>query len=222
MKNKIDHLVIGASDLKKGVSFVKEMLGIDMPFGGVHLQMGTHNHLVQLGNDIFLEVIAINPDIDPPQEPRWYGLDDPFVRQQIEKQPTLLTWVVNTQNIKEFVHGASVSFGKPELIHRGELSWYFGIPDDGRLLAGGMLPYVIEWPTDSHPAANMMDAGCRLQRLEIHHPFPGWLQSVLESVNASDLVEVHVLPTNEPPYLIAHIDTPGGLKQLRSSMSEFK
>lgn len=221
MKTRIDHLVVGALNLNQGVSFVKEILGVDIPFGGVHMQMGTHNHLVQLGDDIFLEVIAINPDIDPPGAPRWFGLDDPFIRRQIEKQPVLLTWVVNTKDIKEFVQKAIVSFGKPELIRRGELSWYFGLPDDGRLLAGGMLPYVIEWKTDSHPAANMADAGCRLQSLEIHHPFPQWLQSVLESIDASDLVKVHALPKNEFPYLIAHINTPGGEKKLQSNVDMF-
>ncbi len=221
MKTRIDHLVVGALNLKKGVSFVKEILGIDIPYGGVHMQMGTHNHLVQLGNDVFLEVIAINPDIDPPKAPRWYGLDDPFIRQRIEKQPILLTWVVNTININEFVQKASISFGKPELINRGVLNWYFGIPDDGRLVAGGMLPYVIEWQTDSHPASNMADAGCRLQSLEIHHPFPYWLQSVLESINALDLVKVFALPKNELPYLIAHINTPSGEKKLLSNVSMF-
>jgi len=81
MGTRIDHLVIGADNLEQGISFVRERLGIDIPYGGVHPQMGTHNHLVQLGNDIFLEVIAINPDMEPPNAPRWFGLDDPFIRR---------------------------------------------------------------------------------------------------------------------------------------------
>lgn len=221
MKTRIDHLVIGAPNLKKGIYFVKETLGIDIPFGGVHMQMGTHNHLIQLGNDIFLEVIAINPDIEPPKAPRWYGLDDPFIRRQIEQQPILLTWVVNTHNINEFVQKASISFGKPELISRGKLSWYFGLPADGRLLAGGMLPYVIEWQSSSHPASSMSDAGCRFQSLEIHHPCPEWLLTVLESINALNLVKVYALPKNELPHLIAYINTPSGEKKLMSNISMF-
>ena len=148
-------------------------------------------------------------------------MDDPFIRRQIEQQPILLTWVVNTKDINEFVQKASVSFGKPELIRRGELSWYFGLPDDGRLLAGGMLPYVIEWQSNSHPAASMSDAGCRFQSLEIHHPYPEWLMFVLESINASDLVEVYALQKNELPYLIAHINTPIGKKKILSSISMY-
>ena len=219
MKTRIDHLVVGALNLQHGVSYVKEVLGVVMPYGGMHVQMGTHNHLMQLGKDVFLEVISIDSDIDPPKAPRWYGLDDPFIKRQIKKRPVFLTWVVNTKNINAFIQKASVSFGTPELISRGELRWYFGVPDDGRLIAGGMLPYVIEWQIDRHPASNMADVGCRLKSLEIHHPLPFWIKSVLGSIDASDLVKVHALPKNEVPYLIANIDTPSGERKLHSNVS---
>ena len=221
MRTRIDHLVIGASSLEQGVAYVRETLGVDMPFGGVHLQMGTHNHLMPLGDDVFLEIISINPDIDPPNAPRWFGLDDPFIRRQIEKQPIFLTWVVNTQNIIAFIQKANISFGTPEMLSRGELRWYFGLPEDGRLLAGGMLPYVIEWQTDHHPASKMTDLGCRFKRLEIHHPHPAWIKSILKSIDATDLVTVVALPRNKAPYLIAKIDTPEGERQLHSWNGKF-
>lgn len=216
METKIDHLVIAARTLSQGVNYVKKILGVDMPYGGVHTKMGTHNHLMRLGKDIFLEIIAINPDIEPPNRPRWFGLDDPFIRRQIDTQPALLTWVVNTQNIQELIQRSTFSFGKAELISRGKLNWYFGLPEDGRLLAGGMLPYVIQWQTDKHPSVNMTDLGCNLDRLEIYHPYPQWLQSALSSIGASGLVRVHALPKNEVPYMIAYINSPLGIKKLCS------
>jgi hypothetical protein len=221
MKNQIDHLVIGARTLKEGVNYVKDLLGVGMPYGGVHPKMGTHNHLMQLGNDAFLEVIAVNHDVEPPKRPRWFGLDDPFIRQQIEQQPSLLTWVVNTQDIEDLMRQSTFSLGKAELVSRGNLNWYFGLPDDGRLLAGGILPYVIEWQTDVHPSANMADLGCRLSGLKIYHPCPQWLQSALSSIGALDLVEINALPKNEVPYMIAHINTPDGMQEL-SGFPSFK
>lgn len=214
MQTGIDHIVIGAESLKQGVEYVKNCFGVDMPYGGVHRKMGTYNHLMQLGDGVFLEVIAVNHEIEPPNRPRWYGLDDPFIRQQIKLQPTLLTWVVNTRNINTLIRQASFSIGKAELIRRGELSWYFGLPDDGRLLAGGMLPYAIDWLTDKHPSKRMADLGCRLHSLEIYHPHPLWLQSALASIGALDLVKICVLPKNEAPYLVASVGTPLGLKKL--------
>lgn len=216
MQTNIDHLVIGAADLAQGAAYVKETLGVDIPPGGFHPKMGTHNRLMRIGDNVFLEVIAVNPDIDPPASPRWYGLDDPYVRQRIAERPALLTWVVNTSNIENLMKGAEFSFGKPELVSRGDLSWYFGLPDDGRLLAGGFLPYLIDWQVTTHPANGMVDVGCRLRSLEIHHPYASWFESILESIGASGLVRLQNLPRDETPYLTAYIDTPDGLKELQS------
>jgi len=218
MQPRIDHLIIGAATLEQGVAYVKEKLGVDIPYGGVHEKMGTHNRLMQLGDEVYLEVIAINPEIEPPEFPRWCGLDDPHMSRQLMKQPTFLTWVVNTNDIENLLRRAVFDFGESRLLSRGNLSWYFGLPDDGRLLAGGMLPYVIEWRTDSHPSANMVDTGCRFNGLEIHHPYPLWLRSVLESIGAADLVRIHPLQKNRPPYLVAHIETPEGKKDLKSEV----
>ena len=216
MKPRLDHIVVGAHTLEQGVGYVCDLLGVAPPFGGVHRQMGTHNHLMQLGQGVFLEVIAVNPEGDPPEGPRWYGLDDPFVRQRIERRPTLLTWVVNTPDIHALLQRAKISFGTPQRIRRGRLSWDFGVPDDGRMIAGGLLPYVIQWHTDAHPAARMADLGCRLQGLAIHHPFPRWIETFLASIDALDLVAIRALPNNAAPYLAATIQTPKGVVDLKS------
>jgi hypothetical protein len=216
MPTRIDHLVIGAESLAQGVDYVRNCLGVSMPYGGVHEKMGTHNHLMQLGHDIFLEILAINDELEPPARPRWYSLDDAFVRQQIERQPALLTWVVNTRDITRLIEQATFALGKAEPVRRGHLSWHFGLPEDGRLIAGGMLPYAIEWHTDTHPSGGMADLDCRFQRLEIYHPYPRWLASALASIGASDLVTIKALSKNRTPYMIAYIDTPAGLKQLHS------
>jgi len=218
MKSSIDHLVIGAANLEQGVNFVKNKLGVDMPFGGAHLTMGTHNHLMQLGNGTFLEIIAINNEIKKPNNPRWYGLDDPLVRQQINQEPMLLTWVVNTQNITDLITKASFSAGHAKLISRGELSWFFGLPEDGRLLAGGILPYVMQWQTDFHPSVGMADLGCSLERIEIHHPSSKWLSAHLKSIDALELVEVRQTESDSDPYLVAHINTPLGMKKLSNQL----
>jgi hypothetical protein len=212
----IDHIVIAADTLEQGAEYVHKTLGIDIPFGGVHPKMGTHNLLMQLGNALFLEVIAINPDATAPSRPRWFGLDDAFVRRSLKDEPTLLTWVANTDNIKSLMQNARFSLGQPELISRGELSWYFGLPGDGRLLAGGMLPYIIEWQTRPHPAAGMADTGCKLRQLTIYHPNAAWIRSMLESIGISGQVKVKSLIGDATPYLLALIETPGGLKELRS------
>ena len=83
-------------------------------------------------------------------------------------------------------------------------------------MAGGMLPYAIEWQTDTHPSVNMEDLDCSFHSLEIYHPYSRWLQSAIESIGALDLVNIHALPKNKVPYMIANINTPGGIKKLHS------
>ncbi len=215
MNTNLDHLVIGASSLEQGVAYVKAQLGVDMPKGGEHPAMGTHNHLMQLGNDVFLEVITINPAAPAPERPRWYGLDDPFVQRRIAQQPQLLTWVINTTDLVGLQGQTNISFGDPTALTRDDLRWQFAVPDDGRLLAGGMLPYLIQWETQPHPAQRMADVGCRLHSLEIYHPYPEWLYSILTAIDAAKFVKIKPLGQGETPYLSAQIMTPSGLKQLR-------
>ena len=54
----LDHLVVAALTLEAGVDHVFRSLGVAIPPGGAHPLMGTHNHLMQLGEGVFLEVIA--------------------------------------------------------------------------------------------------------------------------------------------------------------------
>ena len=39
--------------------------------------MGTHNRLLGLGTNVYLEVIAIDTEAAPPARPRWFSLDTP-------------------------------------------------------------------------------------------------------------------------------------------------
>lgn len=215
--NAIDHIVIGAATLEEGVDFVQRHLGVHIPFGGVHKTMGTHNHLMQLGESAFLEVIAVNPDIAAPDHARWYGLDDPFVRAQLDSEPRLLTWVVNTPDMHSLFDNAGESFGEPVKATRGNLSWLFGLPADGRLLAGGLLPYVIEWHCDEHPASLMADTNCTLKSIEIDHPNPHWLRSRLQLIDASELVKVNNAAS---PVLKVSIESPVGMVELHSIQVE--
>ena len=48
MRCELDHIVIGAATLADGVRFIRETLGVEIPPGGRHPLMSTHNHLMQL------------------------------------------------------------------------------------------------------------------------------------------------------------------------------
>ena len=101
MLTRLDHLVVAAASLEEGRAYVADRLGVDVPVGGEHRMMGTHNRVMTLGDGVYLEIIAINPELDAPDVPRWFGLDDPAVRVSIAASPRLLTWAVNTDDLEQ-------------------------------------------------------------------------------------------------------------------------
>ena len=209
--NQLDHIVIAADSLQQGVDYVRSRLGVDIPKGGVHQTMGTHNHLMQLANDSYLEVIAIDPEAAVPSRPRWFGLDQAMMRAALKRQPRLITWVMNTPDIRQLAEVANFDIGTPTALSRDDLKWEIALTDDGRLLADGMLPYCIQWHSEPHPSHGMADLGCILHALTIYHNRPRWIAERLEAIDASHLVQIETLPDSESPYLAATIETPGGL-----------
>ncbi len=214
--NKLDHIVIAANSLEQGVEYIQDELGVIIPKGGFHSTMGTHNHLMQLGNEAYLELIAINPDAEVPGHLRWFGLDDALTRESIRHSPRLITWVMNTSDIQSVKQSASFDIGTPTELQRNNLRWEIALTDDGRLLGNGLLPYVIQWHSQPHPSNGMAEMGCQLKSLTIYHNRAEWLRSSLASIEAAHLVEVKELDDSEAVYFSVEIETPGGLKTLSS------
>jgi len=216
--NRLDHIVVAAQSLDQGVEYIREHLGVDIPKGGFHATMGTHNHLMQLGNGAYLELIAVNPEAEVPLHPRWFALDDALMRESLRQQPRLITWVMNTTDLQHVKAFSDLDIGSPTALTRNNLSWEIALTGDGRLLGNGLLPYVIQWHSEPHPSGGMADLGCRLESLELHHNRAGWLYDKLKSFGADALVTVHALNDSEAPFLVANIETPDGVKILTSEI----
>src|SRR5262249_12568508 len=96
----LDHITIIAPSLAEGVDHVRACLAIDVPFGTNHPDMGTHNRRLRLGETIYLEIIAVDPDAPRPSRPRWFGLDDTAaVRCRWQNGERLRAWVASTADI---------------------------------------------------------------------------------------------------------------------------
>lgn len=206
----VDHLTVTAPSLEAGAAFVRNALGVSPQAGGEHPRMGTHNLLLRLGDSLFLEVIAPNPSVPAPPRPRWFALDTLGPRSQ----PSLSTWVVRTTDIRATLSSASEALGNIEPMNRGALEWLISIPSDGSLPLGGVGPTLIEWHTDSHPAAGLEDRGLSLAGFELLHPDPERVSRLLQSLEIDAPVSVSALPGASTPRLVAHIETPHGLRSL--------
>ena len=205
---QLDHIVMAAQSLTEGVAFFKEITGIDIPVGGFHPLMGTHNHLMQIGNNAFFEIIAIDPSATSPSRPRWYGLDDPNTARSLQT-PRLLTWVVSTPSLDALLGQSDFHYGTALELTRGQLNWRLTVPEDGGLPNYGLLPSIIQWNHPGNPCGFMADMQCELQSINIYHPYRNWYEMQLKQINSDHLVQIH--PTDGAGYMTVSISTPNGI-----------
>jgi hypothetical protein len=172
--------------------------------------MGTHNRLLGLGDNFYLELIAIDPTAVPPDRPRWFALD----RLPAPDRPRLVHWVARSDDIESNAASSSEALGDILPMERGDYRWRITVPADGHLPGDGLVPTLIQWDVPHHPAARLPDAGCRLMKLEGFHPQPARIRTALDSLGLGSCLDVHPGADGEPAQLVAYLRTPAGLKEL--------
>jgi hypothetical protein len=170
--------------------------------------MGTHNALLRLGSRVYLELIAIDPE-GSAQWPRWFALDAPAVRERMTREPFLITWVARIDDIDAAVC-AVPALGRVLALSRGAFRWRIAVPDDGGTNFDGVLPTLIQWEGDAHPADGLAEAGCELLRLELSHPRADELAAQCRRLGVAGAVELDT----GPPRLAARIASPRGAVEL--------
>jgi Glyoxalase-like domain len=206
----VDHLVIVAPSLEAGSEHVRAALGVTLQRGGEHAAMGTHNALLRLGDALYLEVIAVNPDAPPPDRPRWFELD----RHGAGATTRLATWVARTADIHAAASASPIPLGRIEPMTRGPLRWLVTVPEDGSLPTQGIAPTLIQWLNEPHPANRLADSGCALARLEGFHSEAERIGTMLRAIRFAGGLTVSRIAPHETPFLVAHIQTPNGIRRL--------
>lgn len=190
MPNRIDHLAIGAANLTQGVAAMQSALGVTVPAGSRHDAMGTHNCVMQTGNDSFFELIAVDPEAPDPGRVRWFSLDDPATQARLAERPRALCWVVNTDDLDAVLAASPVDLGEVVQFRRGDRTWRLTVPADGHLPEGGLLPAFIEWSPGPHPSAGQQDLGVRLDKVQINTPDPDRLRAIFGALQIGHLAGI--------------------------------
>lgn len=207
LSSAIDHLVVTAPTLASGIQHVEQTLGCKMQPGGRHPRMGTHNALLKIGIDCYLEVISIDPEAKPPGRNRWFELDTLLP----ETCPRLATWVMRTNDIHKVTNSTDQTLGVVEEMSRGTLAWQITIPPDGRLPLDGIAPAVIQWKGEIHPASKLAESSVSLLQLVGHHPDARHITALLNAASFEGPFSVVEPPDGVPIGLTATFQTPSGL-----------
>ena len=182
----LDHILLGCSDLDRGIGFVEKHTGIPAALGGVHPGRGSRNALISLGEPSraelnprrYLEIIA--PDPDQPGVPDHYGLPK-------LTEPRLVAWAAHAGDLDQFatrLRNAGIAFDGPNPGSRKRpdghlLQWKtLNLKDDH----SGLLPFFIEWSAATiHPSVDA-PRGCHLARFELLTPEPEKLRSAVAAM----------------------------------------
>ena len=195
---RIDHLVVTCADLGAGADWVAGRLGVVPGPGGRHDLMGTHNRLLSLGPDCYLEVIAPDPGAPPPGRPRWFGLDRAGA-------PALTHWAARVDDLDAALAAAPEGAGEATDLARGDLSWRMGVTAAPPM--DGAFPMLLQW-LGACAQDRLPESGCRLLSLTLRHPEPDRLRAALPLDDARLRIEAGEAG------VAAELGTPGGPRAL--------
>ena len=209
---KLDHITVIAPTLSEGVAHVRDCLGLEVPFGTRHDYMGTHNHRLQLGGSVYLEIVALDSEGIAPGRARWFGLDDQEqVRSDWADGRRLRGWVAGTEDMASLLSTHRAVFGDEVPLPPADPSFAFAIPEDGSLPLDGAAPSLIDRRGAPESLAAIPDLGARLRSFTLEHPDPTAIETLYR-----DLAIDHPPAIIEGPQVRyrAEIETPSGLKEL--------
>jgi hypothetical protein len=173
----IDHVILAIDSLDRGIALLREATGVTAAFGGAHPGRGTQNALIGLGQGVYLELLAPNPQdsAGPAQVAAFAGV----------RALTPVGWAVRTSNadslhallVSRGVAGGAVRAGSRQRPDGALLRWRTLSPWAG---ASELLPFFIEWDTAGrHPSVDA-PAGCTLAGFALAAPVPDSLRTLLE------------------------------------------
>jgi glyoxalase-like protein len=208
---QLDHLVVAATSLADGIEYIAELTGVAPHPGGKHAAMGTHNALLRLGERVYLEIIAIDPEAPKPPRARWFDLDDIALQSELTERPQLVHWVARTTDIERSAAACPVPLGVIIAAERGDYRWRITIPEDGKRPGKGIVPTLIQWSAPVHPADRLPQSGVSIAELAATHPDPAFVRAALADLGLADVLKVTF---DRDARLAAMLRTPRGLATL--------
>lgn len=207
MSNCLDHILYAGWDLAELGAWFKTFTGVEPTVGGSHPGLGTRNALASLGEGMYLELIASDPEQDAPGS--LGKLFSTFI------QPKIYAYMVRAQNLEHVQSLLETVNIKADLVEASRtlptgasLKWRLLLPRQNDF--GECLPKFIDWLDSPHPSIGAA-AGCRLSAFEIAHPSSSRLGEIFAMLDLTMPVV-----KGDRPHFRAELETPTGRVTLNS------
>jgi len=164
---KLDHLVYCVTNLDETVQQLYDEIGVQAVIGGRHLNHGTKNALINLGDKAYLELLAIDTENKHHSGSRWMGID-------LISEPKITRWAIHSDNLhrdseilKQYNEQMGDIIGGEREKENGEvLRWEMIKPLSSPEV--DILPFMIDWSaSESHPTDGKVET-CSLEALHFY------------------------------------------------------
>ncbi len=202
MVNNLDHFIWAVSDLDDGIAEFADLTGVQAEKSGTHPGRGTRNALLALGDDIYLEILAPDPDQD---------LDRTFGGQLRNLERSKIFGYLMKGSalgpLAKIYSDNGVTCDGPFSAERSQsdgslLKWELLIPLEPTW--GACTPMFINWLDTPNPAL-AAPGGCRITQFEVAHPDAAHLAPFCRALD----MEIQVIQARKPN-LQATLETPKG------------
>ena len=181
MSRKIDHIVYCVHNLKEAIVDLENKMGVKATIGGAHLTQGTKNALINLGDQCYLEILAIDQTNTDIKAPRWMGID-------LLQSAKVTRWALKTQDITQDSKAlqqynsdmGQVTGGSRKMTNGKTLAWQIAMPLPSPEV--DIIPFITDWSeSEAHPT-DSMDHECKLLELRLNHPIPTEVQNLFDQM----------------------------------------
>lgn len=202
---QIDHLMWACSDLDAGVNEIYQLTGVRPEFSGSHVNMGTRNALLSLGES-YLEIIAP----DPAQQ----LLGNFGARLSTLKTTGVLALAMQHSNLAQLKVDMTDFTTSPVSTTKRETA-------DGQLLVWDLLfvaglhgaPFFIDWLDCIHPSKTS-PLGCELLNIDIKTPEAELYGKLIEAQSSKMIVPTIAKDTAFS--INAELNSPKGVVKLKA------
>jgi len=208
MKRKTDHIVYAARDLEAAIDEFEKLSGVRPVFGGYHTTKGTKNALVNLGNECYLEILAIDEDNVAVEAPRWMGID-------LVKTSQVTRWSLKSNQLhqdseilQKYQPKMGIIQGGQRQTNTGEtLTWEMILPLAAPAVE--LVPFMTDWQHSAiHPTQNLPQE-CELIGLSFTHPNPAAIQEIFDELEVDIMIQ-----QGEKMMIRAKIKSPNGVFEI--------
>lgn len=169
---ELDHIAVLGETLDEAALHIEHATGLPMAPGGHHAHFATHNRMLGVVPQLYLEAIATDPGVPPPDHARWFGLDRFSGPARLDK------WILRTDDMASTLEALPMA-GRVVELQRGSLRWSMAVPEDGLLPFDGLFPAIIQWHVDVPPGKALPKPDLRLKTLTVSHPDIAGLEALL-------------------------------------------